>query len=260
MDEGLARRLEEMNRGFYARQAQSFSDTRQNPWPGWGRCLESVGDALLGPGARVLDVACGNMRFERFLAMRGQAPEAHVLAVDSCDALAAGADLRDCAAAGLDVSFAPFDVLEALRGEDGLAGLLGESAYDLVACFGFFHHVPGADARARLAGELCRLAAPGGFVLVSLWRFASDPSLLARAIRTTEEACSALGLSGLEEDDYILGWNGKSGEHRYCHSFSDDEVRSMGDVLPEDVIVVDRFNSDGRTGGLNAYLVLRRSC
>ena len=256
MDKELACRLEEMNRRFYELNADSFSSTRRGPWPGWGRCLDAASGMLPASGARMIDIACGNMRFERYLAESGRIPGSRVLAVDSCVEFAEQEGLNRCAAGGVDVSFARCDVLEALRGE-GLAALFGEGVHNLVACFGFFHHVPGADTRAQLAGELCRLAAPGGLVVVSLWRFASDPGLREQAERTTEEACAALGLAGLEAGDYILGWDGRPGTYRYCHSFSDEDVHVLEDSLPKGVRTVASFLSDGRTGALNAYLVLR---
>ena len=83
--------LRQVNNNFYARCAPSFSASRNAPWVGWRSCLEAVQDcgvvrlcdgpdmhlydrATAQPGAirkgasvRVLDVACGNMRFAAFL-------------------------------------------------------------------------------------------------------------------------------------------------------------------------------------------------
>ena len=72
MDRSLAERLNALNTAFYAENAASFSETRQAPWPGWHRCAKLIG--ALGAahdhtqGLHVVDVASGNLRFERFLA------------------------------------------------------------------------------------------------------------------------------------------------------------------------------------------------
>ncbi len=97
MDRQTADELTRMTSGFYAAVSASFSATRQAPWDGWRRVAELAGlgsDARPEPGERlqVLDLACGNLRFERFLAdTMVQAHDARQLvtyAADNCDALA----------------------------------------------------------------------------------------------------------------------------------------------------------------------------
>ncbi len=58
--------------------------------------------------------------------------------------------------------------------------LAGVPSCDLVACFGFMHHVPGIDLRLGLARALARRLAPGGLLACSFWRFMDDPHLAAK--------------------------------------------------------------------------------
>lgn len=90
----VIRKLNDLTSDFYAREAASFSATRQAPWHGWEKAWELITahDAVQGPfpshAARVpddsagdsgapltiLDLGCGNLRFERFLAEHTNAP------------------------------------------------------------------------------------------------------------------------------------------------------------------------------------------
>ena len=113
----VIRKLNALTSDFYAREAASFSATRQAPWHGWEKAWElitapdaaqgpfpshaAVRDSLSSRAARipddyasnskdslaVLDLGCGNLRFERFLAERTNAP-LRVTALDNCPDLA----------------------------------------------------------------------------------------------------------------------------------------------------------------------------
>ena len=61
----------------------------------------------------------------------------------------------------------------------------------------------------------------------------------------------------MERNDYLLGWNAQPGVYRYCHHFDDGEVDRLADAVSDKARVVDRFTADGRSGNLNAYIVLR---
>lgn len=267
----VARRLNALDNAFYRTQAQSFSETRQAPWPGWVRCLELVGeDAGSGlPDApaevRVLDVACGNLRFARFLARSWSGVRVAYDAVDACPELAGGWETP----AGWQLSYTRHDVVRGLLdgtggvSPAGMGGTRPPGGYDLVVCFGFLHHVPRAEARERLLRELMAAARPGGTCFVSLWRFLDDARLARKAGLATAEALADLGLSAndLDRGDRLLGWQGRPHVWRYCHGFDDAEVDGLvGSVVGYGgASVVARFRSDGRTGRLNEYLVLRRA-
>ena len=87
-EEALALRLCALTSEFYRANAESFSQTRQSPWQGWVRLLEVVdARAAEREPLRVFDLACGNLRFERYLA--DALPDGMLLgyAVDNCDPL-----------------------------------------------------------------------------------------------------------------------------------------------------------------------------
>lgn len=269
MERAFARKLIELNNRFYCENAQSFSRTRQAPWPGWERALEVVDEHLdLSHGQgdpdrplRVFDLACGNLRFEAFLAGRAERP-LELYGVDSCGELTFDAAGYAGAVAGF--SYRKLDVLEALMddGRGGAALLADVSAADLSVCFGFMHHVPGADLRERVLRALLGQTRAGGVAVVSFWAFAEDPRLARKAMEATTRAAEEPPFGGfsphaLESGDYLLDWQGSS-PYRYCHSFDEAEVSRLVEAVSGDADEVGRYSADGRAGNLNRYVVLRR--
>ena len=120
------------------------------------------------------------------------------------------------------------------------------------------HHIPSTEARCTLLQRLAEMLAPGGIGAVSLWDFAQDPRMKAKAEASTARAKEALGLPDLEEGDYILGWQDDEDAFRYCHSFSEGEMNAIAGSLPAHTRLIERFQADGRTGTLNTYLVFER--
>lgn len=256
MDEELAAMMAEVNEAFYRENASSFSDTRHAAWPGWERCLADAGVGADEAGRyAVLDVASGNLRFFDFLAREVDVERVDYDAVDSCDELArAGSQ-----AARARVRYQRLDVVGALLGGE-LERSLDCGEHDLCVCFGFFHHVPTARLRLDLLRALLAKTRPGGTCCVSLWRFMEEPTLAERARATTLEAAAGLGIEEdrLGEGDYLLGWQGKGGAWRYCHSFSNEDAAGLAEGVCDLARLRDDFLSDGRSGELNHYLVFER--
>ena len=178
MDLATARLLCDMTSEFYRQQAASFSQTRQAPWPGWRTCVDVLRRAGLGGDVAVLDLACGNLRFESFLA-ESLAPAACTFyAVDNCDGLVSSAadgtrGRGSCiASAGPasggatdngrasdgeshpDVRFQSLDVMEALFAGASLYDALEAPACDVAVSFGFLHHVPLFEQRVAVMRAL----------------------------------------------------------------------------------------------------------
>ena len=234
MDKAFARRMSELTSEFYERAAPSFSATRQAPWQGWHRLLGFVPAGSDDP-PRVLDVACGNLRFERFL--REQGVLADVWAYDNSDELvAAGAP---------GARFCHLDVAEALLGGEPLR--LQAPPCDLAVSFGFMHHLPLFEQRAALLQTLVDHVRPGGHVCVTFWQFADDARLRAKAWPAP----------GGSSDDYLLGWQGRTDVARFCHHASEAEIDALVASVAGDATELSRFSADGKTGDLNRYVVLR---
>ena len=232
--------LIDLNNAFYRRASASFSRSRQTAWPGW----ERVASLLRPQDATVFDAACGNLRFERYLRQRFGDGRFTFSCVDSCRGLVGDIE---------GVRFEERDILEALRANEPLFAM-GEERFDVAVSFGFMHHIPTYELRARFLGSLLQQVKPGGIVAVSFWRFMNDEKLAKKARATTRDAQEKLGLA-LEDDDYLLGWNDEPDLYRYCHHFSDEEISRLVRDVSNQATLTDRFEADGRTNALNGYVV-----
>ena len=255
--------MNRLNESFYRDNARSFDQTRQTAWPGWERCLcigHTTGALPQYGSVRVLDVASGNLRLARYLAKRLPGVRVSYHGIDSCPMLARGVRLPE----GWDVTLQDLDVVSALldkKLEEDLGVRLEGGAADLVACFGFFHHVPTTEARRRLLQELLSYTRTGGLCCVSLWRPMSDRRIAKRARESTRAGLRSLGLSEKELDkgDYLLGWQGRPDTWRYCHHFDEEEIDWLVRAVQGTAELTARFCADGKAGDLNSYLVLTRS-
>ena len=303
MDIATARSLIELNNRFYTRNAASFSATRSAPWAGWRALSELLAQHGWsnpdddGTGAaeerRVLDLACGNLRFERFLADEFPKLNLRFVAVDSCAELACDTAVRD-----IDCTYRQIDVLQALLDcDENTPGsacpavviapgstcpavtITPESScpavaiapgnapapeagptFDLCASFGFMHHVPGEHLRRRLLDRLLDRTSPGGLLAMSFWQFMSDDRLSRKA----DQADSAMRAQGridmarLDANDHFLGWQTDPSPLRYCHHFDEREIDELVASVGTRAREVARYSADGSSGTLNRYLVLER--
>lgn len=160
MDAASIKRLNELNRAFYALTVADFDELRGRPWPGWQRLLPHL--ATLSSPLRALDAGCGNGRFGRFLA-RNLSAEVRYHGVDFSPAL-----LDAASSAFARMGILPGAVLEV---RDMVADSLPQGEYSLVAAFGLLHHVPGGEQRRLLIQSLAERVAPGGLLVFTGWRF-----------------------------------------------------------------------------------------
>ena len=243
MDKKTARALSDLTTNFYEQVHDSFDATRQAPWQGWDEVMQVACRCGLPAHGRlrVLDLACGNLRFERYLRSLDYEVEAH--AYDNCDELVGAGE-----GVGGDVAFHHVDLAGALF-EGGLGEVLDVPACDMAVCFGFMHHLPMGGLRSQVLSALADAVRAGGVVAVSFWQFARSARLMAKAVP----------VEGGDAGDYLLGWQGRSDVRRYCHSFEEAEIDELVGACGSQVMELARFSADGKTGDMNRYLILRRN-
>lgn len=269
MDLSTAQKLNALTKAFYDRAAPSFSATREQPWPGWETVaglvraqIGAAGDPAPAAAAphhgagplRVLDLACGNLRFERFLAEALPGIPCRFRCVDSCEPLARAAAVQLPTTAA--VRFQNLDIMEALE-QGALAAALSGPPFGLAVCFGFLHHIPLAAWRAQLLQALVDRTAPGGLVAVSFWQFLGEPRLAAKAATATHIGAAHHGIAFDDPGDRLLGWQDRTDLFRYCHSFTEAEIDRLV-AATAGAREAARFSADGRAQ-LNRYVVLRRT-
>ncbi len=231
MDDTTIKRLNAINRRFYQITAENFDQSRSKPWPGWFQLLD-----LLSPPLTVLDVACGNGRFGKFLCEQ-IGPNLTYYGIDSNKDLLTSAK---AALAGCQAYFEQQDVLES-------PPEVGE--HDLVVLFGMLHHIPGAENRRTFLAKLSQRVTPGGLLVFSAWRFLDYERFRRRLVPWPDDFNVELG-------DCLLDWQRGPRALRYCHYVSDDEHAHL--VKATGLTEIRTFRADGESGDMNRYSVLRR--
>ncbi len=120
----------------------------------------------------------------------------------------------------------------------------------MIVLFGVLHHIPGFKTRVDLLKKLMKKLKPEGHLIFSTWNFLDSPSLKRRI-----QPWSLLDLEEekVEEDDYLLDW--KKGEEalRYCHYFTDKEVKKL---CRESLLKIKETFKSGQKGDkYNRYFV-----
>jgi hypothetical protein len=121
--------------------------------------------------------------------------------------------------------------------------------------FSVFHHLPGFDARAQLLHTLAERLAAGGVCAMSNWQFTRSTRLRRRVVPWSELELTAVDV---EPGDYLLSWErrGRRGL-RYVHLL--DEVEARGLATAAGLRVIEVFQSDGVSGDLADYVLLRKA-
>jgi tRNA (uracil-5-)-methyltransferase TRM9 len=274
MEESIAARLRALNRRFYAEHAEDFAETRPRLAAGVRQVL-----ARIAPGARVLEVGCGDGKVGR--ALRRAGVGAYV-GVDESEAMVARASRfsdppkgeverrvkslerggGEMAATGAGQpatdSFAlrplSFIIRKADITEPGWAAGLPGGGFDWALAFAVLHHVPGRGGRAAVLKELAGLVRPGGQLAMSNWQFTRSERLLRR-VRPWAEA--ELSEAEVEPGDFLLAWErgGRTGL-RYVHLVDEAETREM--AAQAGLRVAEVFAADGISGDLAQYVRLVR--
>lgn len=210
----------------------------------------------------ILDLGCGNGRFARFLSDDLGLPFDYLgvdsnlgLLVEAKHGLGVRASVRQC--------FAQLDLVL-----DGLQALAPENRSALIVALGLMHHVPSLERRMHLVRELASRMAPGGFLALSFWQFGGLQRFLGRQVSWQDYnrwSGDPIDLVELEEGDMLLAWGPEESASgpaarmtsctRYCHFTNPLEAAQL--IAGLGCEVVESFHSDGETGGLNLYFLLR---
>lgn len=291
----FAKRFKNCSSAYTGKQRRKHTGKQANVIP-QGQPNKTPGgqiDELLKTPQRasVFDLACGNLRFEAFLAERFSHIDFSFFAVDNCDELLPEKSFgmsRSNNSANIPSSgtvnslhFQNLDVISCLLdGNEHFASYFDAEPCDFSVSFGFMHHVPTQLLRGNVMQALIDQTQSGGLIAVSFWQFMNNEGLAKKAQRTHQEALELFhasnidenkaysgadsknqlrfDVSQLEEGDFFLGWKDTPGQYRYCHNFTEHEINELVSLVGNEAKVVSRFIADGRTNNLNSYLILQK--
>lgn len=237
METSVRLSLSQLSADFYRFHAKSFDESRQNPWDSWQQILKSI-EAIASPRS-VIDLGCGNGRFAAFLyehlgLYEHQSGGINYTGIDSEAQLINNAQHR--------YPSGQFYV------ESIESALMRSENFHFLACFGVFHHLPGAQFRSEIFNRLENILIPGGIAAVSLWQPKRLKNFATKFVTKHD-------VEGLEANDYLFGWKGDFSRLRYCHHFEDHEINDL--VANSPFQLVTEFQGVGNDQS-NRYLVLQK--
>lgn len=230
MESSVREHLLQISAEFYRFHADSFDETRKSAWDSWDRVLDEVQNRIF-PG-RILDLGCGNGRFASFLE-NSLLRRADYIGIDSEEKLILKARTRH-----QSKTFYVQDLEHALEKSKN---------FDLIVCFGVFHHLPGRQYRVDILNSFANVLNTGGIAALSFWQ----PKLLKNF---STKIFKDHNISGLEENDFLLGWKGDFSHLRYCHHFDNDEIDEL--ISQSKLELINDFQGTGNDS-TNRYLILK---
>ncbi len=228
-----------LNREFYAAFAPHFAASRPTADPALTCILPYI-----SPGARVLDIGCGNGRLA--LLLEQERPGATYVGLDSIPELV---EIARAQSAHLQTIAAQFHVAD-IAGS-GWSRDVGLCSFDCIACLAVLHHIPGFDRRAAVLHEVASLLAPGGRLIVSTWQFLSNARMRRKIVPWDKVDIST---DKLEAGDYLLDWKRGGRGLRYCHLVDEAEMARL--AAASGLRIRETFRAGGREGDLSLFAVL----
>jgi tRNA (uracil-5-)-methyltransferase TRM9 len=236
-----------INRDFYARFAEMFSEMRSEDAYEAGRILVHI-----TPSSRVLDVGCGNGRLSLRLVRSDN--RFVCLGIDSCEELVAIATEAATKALGPKEAprliFKSVDILD-MRWIDEARKASGLECFDVILMIAVLHHVPGKEERVRILSQARDLLSVGGRIILSAWQFPESERMREKIV-----PWSTLGFDeeDLEPGDSLIVWKRGGIGYRYCHWINSTELEELAKA--SGLALLETFRFGGYEGNLSLCGIL----
>jgi 2-polyprenyl-3-methyl-5-hydroxy-6-metoxy-1,4-benzoquinol methylase len=243
----VRKKLNTINREFYRKFAQAFSEMRSDD----AYEIRQI-PSYITPGSQVLDIGCGNGR----LGIRLVREDEHTtyVGIDSCEELLSIA--RQSAALELDPSdasrviFKRVDITDSRWIEEARTPPSADR-FDVILLIAVLHHVPGNDERTRILSQARDLLFPNGKIILSAWQF---PESVRMRQKIVPWSTVEIDENELKAGDSLLVWKRGGIGYRYCHWIDEGELEKL--ARASGLSIVETFRSGGYEGNLSLYAVL----
>jgi SAM-dependent methyltransferase len=196
---------------------------------------------------QILDLGCGNGRFYAYLNRRFSKPFQYI-GLDNNEYLIERAAERY-----------PYNNAQFMVENMGNADHLFKQKFDLVVVFGVMHHIPGNETRIKLLRKCKDLLAKNGYLVFTTWQFLNIPRVATSVVKENtdfgRQVYRDLNLdpAELQTNDYILDWQRGITAYRYCHYYTEEEVRDLSQSVGLNILHT--YEADGIEGELNKYYI-----
>jgi SAM-dependent methyltransferase len=200
---------------------------------------------------RVLDVGCANGRWFNFLEFCFPEKNFVKVGIDFVDEFKM---VNNFEFKKMDISDfsknSPFDLF--LNSEHNQQNFVG---FDLVTCFGVYHHIQFKETRLEITKSLAKLlkSKDSGFVLTR-WNFLLLERLRAHVLKP-EQVKHLLDLSQWEKGDYFLKWDKGISGIRYANMLDIFEIKSM--LQKSGLKCYQSYQADDKNENRNSYYLCK---
>jgi 2-polyprenyl-3-methyl-5-hydroxy-6-metoxy-1,4-benzoquinol methylase len=243
-------RLNAINREFYAKFAQTFSEMRSED----AYEIRQL-PSYIKPRSRVLDIGCGNGR----LGIRLVREDEHLTytGIDSCEELLNIARqttaLESAPRDASRVFFERVDITES-QWAQRVRDTPSPECFDVILLIAVLHHVPGKAERVRILHQARDLLTPNGRVILSAWQFPESERMREKIVPW---ATLEIDEDELESGDSLLVWKRDGIGYRYCHWIAETELEELAQA--SGLSVDETFRSGGYEGNLSLFAILSPS-
>ncbi len=254
MKQTTALKLIELTTTFYQTVADSFDQTRQMGWSGWQQLIPFFTDT----NCTILDVGCGNGRFAQFLATKTAADFSYT-GIDSNTSLLEKAveSLKNIPRIKSQNTIQLDLLANLISKQSSISNIISDKKYSHICVFGLLHHIPDQENVENFITDIAQLLKPNGHLILSFWQPLNHPERFLHKQLSTSEF--NIEKSELAENDLLLGWQTNTKVARYCHSFTNAEIKQILSKLSSRLTLINSFQADGKSGDLNQYLVLQNT-
>jgi SAM-dependent methyltransferase len=119
---------------------------------------------------------------------------------------------------------------------------VASAAFPTVVCFAALHHLTN---RLPLMQNLARILRPSGQAVVSVWQITHSKRMRKKIVED------------LGNDDYVLDWDRGGQGRRFVHEVHEPEMEQL--AIDAGLTITELFRSDGKSGDLGLYAVMRRA-
>ena len=210
MDKTIREKLLQTVEQNYRDIALHYNETRKKKLgPAWSALVRLA--AAVPPGARVLDVGCGNGRLIEVFAGK----KIDYLGLDLCAEL-----IEKAREQKPGYRFAAGNVFELDK--------LAEKDFDHVFSVALIHHLPGIESRLAALAQMKSKLKKGGRLILSAWDLRARPRF--RRLILKHNLKKLVGRNKMDFNDILFPWKNAAGEivsERYYHAFSSRELGRM---------------------------------
>jgi len=250
MHSQVVARILQLNQEFYQTFAFSFSLTRQRLQNGILMALNEI--PLEG---NWLDLGCGNGALAHEWAL--QRRRGLYLGLDFSPGLLAEAKKNLPGVGlppGLKIEFYQVDINDTDWEKKYM-----HIPWNGILAFAVLHHIPSFKLRTELLARVNRLLPAEGRFILSVWQYQNSPRLMARRL-----PWESIGIQPgeVDEGDTLIDWRAEAGQAegaagiRYVHLYHRQELAELAHL--SGFIIVDEYESDGRSGNLALYQVWQK--